>query len=246
MPNWVRNIITAKAETIEKIKEKYFENGELSFEKVIPMPKTLMLESGSRTDRAIYYAYSKKDEKEQEKIREILRNHKGILGEDYTKFITRFSKERIAKIEEFASEYEPSSQEKELGIETFEELGNTYINNIKEYGFPDWYDWRVENWGTKWDASQIDCNENSITFNTAWSSPSKILIALSKALKDDEIEVKFADEDYYSDNNGILHLRHGIILDYELNKGEDFSVSVWCDTLDYSEESPDIVDDMFE
>ena len=34
MPNWVKNIITAKAETINKIKEKYFENDVLSFQKV--------------------------------------------------------------------------------------------------------------------------------------------------------------------------------------------------------------------
>lgn len=40
-----------------------------------------------------------------------------------------------------------------------------------------WYDWRVNNWGTKWDVGSIfigdDCEEDSITFSfdTAWAPP---------------------------------------------------------------------------
>jgi hypothetical protein len=39
-----------------------------------------------------------------------------------------------------------------------------------------WYDWNVNNWGTKWEASIIDwerCDDNSIfvCFETAWSPP---------------------------------------------------------------------------
>lgn len=44
-----------------------------------------------------------------------------------------------------------------------------------KYGFSDWYNWRHENWGTKWDAhdSNIDIEEDSISiyFLTAWSPP---------------------------------------------------------------------------
>jgi len=39
-----------------------------------------------------------------------------------------------------------------------------------------WYDWRLENWGTKWDVyethcTRIDANTLNLTFYTAWSPP---------------------------------------------------------------------------
>ena len=48
-----------------------------------------------------------------------------------------------------------------------------------------WYDWNIENWGTKWDAvdTEIDKGENHfhLVFQTAWSCPDpviKVLIGL--------------------------------------------------------------------
>ena len=42
-----------------------------------------------------------------------------------------------------------------------------------KYGYDNWYDWRFENWGSKWDAheSYITEEENGLTieFDTAWS-----------------------------------------------------------------------------
>jgi hypothetical protein len=48
--------------------------------------------------------------------------------------------------------------------------------NIQKYGFPDWYMWRIANWGTKWDARVGDYedhnpNEIYVQFETAWSPP---------------------------------------------------------------------------
>jgi len=243
MPNWVKNIITAKAETINKIKEKYFENDALSFEKVIPMPKTLNLVSGTVTNHSIYYAYSKKDEKEQKEILKILINNS---ERDYIKIIAEIKEDTIKRIEDYALEYTPSEQEKNLGIETFEQLGDTYINNIKEYGYATWYEWCIENWGTKWDACRVCYDENRIVFETAWSSPASILVAISKGLKNDEFELQFADEDFGSDNNGVVRFKNGIIIDEDLDKGEDFATDVWCCSISYEEKTPDIVDDMFE
>lgn len=39
-----------------------------------------------------------------------------------------------------------------------------------------WYEWRLENWGTKWDVGEthctrIDANTLQLTFYTAWSPP---------------------------------------------------------------------------
>ena len=54
------------------------------------------------------------------------------------------------------------------------------------YNFPDgtnddrWYHWCVENWGTKWDVSELDIEYADdeileLTFSTAWSPPEGIM-----------------------------------------------------------------------
>ena len=54
------------------------------------------------------------------------------------------------------------------------------------YNFPDgknddrWYHWCIENWGTKWDVSELDIEYADdeileLTFSTAWSPPEGIM-----------------------------------------------------------------------
>jgi hypothetical protein len=46
---------------------------------------------------------------------------------------------------------------------------------IAKYGYDNWYFWRLENWGSKWDAQEpyVEEDENGLTinFDTAWSPP---------------------------------------------------------------------------
>lgn len=54
----------------------------------------------------------------------------------------------------------------------------------KLYGAPDWYEWRIKNWSTKWnltDEAQFDWGKKWISgcFDTAWSPPRKIIKALA-------------------------------------------------------------------
>ena len=47
-----------------------------------------------------------------------------------------------------------------------------------------WYDWRLQNWDTKWDAYDVqveggfDDDEITVEFNTAWSPPEAVCHAL--------------------------------------------------------------------
>lgn len=48
--------------------------------------------------------------------------------------------------------------------------------NIEKYGFKDWYEWNINNWGTKWDFSldsveRVDPNTVKASFESAWSPP---------------------------------------------------------------------------
>jgi hypothetical protein len=48
--------------------------------------------------------------------------------------------------------------------------------NIEKYGYKDWYDWNVANWGTKWDfnlenVERQDPNTVTASFESAWAPP---------------------------------------------------------------------------
>ena len=62
-----------------------------------------------------------------------------------------------------------------------------------------WYDWRVQNWDTKWDCYDVnivdDDPENmEIEFNTAWSPPEAICHALREKFEDTVAISWFYDE----------------------------------------------------
>ena len=52
-----------------------------------------------------------------------------------------------------------------------------------------WYDWRVQNWDTKWDAYDVEVTDDDpdqleVEFNTAWSPPEAICHALREQYPD--------------------------------------------------------------
>ena len=82
----------------------------------------------------------------------------------------------------------PDNIDSGLGKPITQEMSNRLK---KEYGYDNWYDWCVDNWGTKWD---VDCGEGdwwentiSYEFDTAWSPPEGIYNALVKQYPNLEI-----------------------------------------------------------
>ena len=212
------------------------------------MPKTLHLKEGSITDKAIYYSYIKKDEVNRKRIENILKGTGDILNNNYWEKMKRYENlGNYKNIENYAKNYIPDEFEKELNISNLEELGDAYIHNIKEYGKTTWYDWAIENWGTKWEATGIGCDKNTIIFDTAWSTPEPIFEKLSELLPDEYIEVKYADECYSNYNNGILIFKNGLI-GYNEELDETFATEVWTKELLSNEkeiENKNIIDDMY-
>jgi len=65
-------------------------------------------------------------------------------------------------------------------------------------GMPQWFNWRVENWGTKWEPSEVEVKrkklkEMKITFNTAWSPPCPIIIVLGRMFPKVVFKLKYYD-----------------------------------------------------
>jgi len=83
---------------------------------------------------------------------------------------------------------EPRGKVGELPVKTEGAFGESYrfASGVAD---DRWYDWRLQNWDTKWDAYDVvvtdpdpECTE--IEFNTAWSPPEAICHALREQYPD--------------------------------------------------------------
>jgi hypothetical protein len=88
----------------------------------------------------------------------------------------------------------------------------------KRFGADNWYDWQNANWGTKWNASEVFISDNVISFNTAWSAPEPIFVALSEKFPEVEFFIQFADEDF-GHNVGEVSLLGGDEIDSNIPEG---------------------------
>lgn len=113
--------------------------------------------------------------------------------------------------------------------------------NIALYGAPDWYDWRIENWGTKWlpqytewERDKTDCML-TIDMETAWSVPEPIIRALSKKYPRATFETSYADEDT-GYNCGQMVYKHGQLISEEDFSETDRGISLACEVWGMDEE----------
>lgn len=218
MPNYVKNIV--KAEGICRLPLFSEENGKryFDFNKIIPMPESLNVDAGSVTDSAIVYYLTEKctisipclSEERKEILRQTVSNlfHRGDLRwaqEIFTRVsVDMFLKNEMAK-EEMCSK------------------GKLYIDNFQKYGHTTWYEWRIANWDTKWNACDSKLqNDNAITFETAWSAPEKVIRKLAEMYPDLMIEHWWADEDI-GNNTGHTVYKNGSMAygGYYENESED-------------------------
>lgn len=107
------------------------------------------------------------------------------------------------------------------------------LKELKEkYGASNWYDWRCDNWGTKWNASDaVLIDDNTIEFDTAWSTPEPVIKAISEKFKT-RVVVRYADEDIgyncgeYEYSNGELEYEYDAERDEE-GDSVGFADNVW-------------------
>ena len=78
---------------------------------------------------------------------------------------------------------------------------------IKRFGHNNWYNWNINNWGTKWDADVYHIESNllsepnssevtiKVCFSTAWSPPTNWFNSLCDMLRDDEVsmEIRYSE-----------------------------------------------------
>lgn len=195
MPNHVKNIV--KMEGITKLplfKTEYDEYEKrdvvcFDFNKIIPMPESLNVESGSMETVAIEAVNRK-------------------LSQRRYDFQQAYSRPQMSD-----EDYQQRLKNYEKTEEELLELGLQYIANKVRYGATSWYDWSCDNWGTKWNAySNEQEDEDTIIFETAWSNPEPVMLKLSEMYPEATIEHWWADEDMGS-NDGYRVYRGGEIVE---------------------------------
>ena len=219
MPNHVENHIEFSGDEqrisamLEQIKNDKYGIVTIDFNKIIPMPESLNIEAGSKTDRGLK-AY-----------RDFIEVYTfGRSVEDALKALVNIPE----KSEEIFLHQRTDVQREEW------ELGKTAWQNIQIYGVPTWYDWAIGKWNTKWNAYGYDgytdysaCDE--ITFQTAWSAPHPILKKLSEMYPDVSFKHQWADEDIGM-NCGERCYLGGEMIDQYIPEGiraTEFALEVW-------------------
>ena len=178
MPNHVTNILTFSGDPesiwkmLDAIKNDEDGYGSINFNKIIPMPPELNIESGSRTTDGLK-AYSA--------FAEIY-----ALGQDPDKVdLLNIPEDREKPFLE---------KRKDIDKKTWN-LGKAAFRNLQMFGAATWYSWCTKHWGTKWNAYDCSHNGETLSFLTAWSAPRPVLRELSRLYPEIEITHSWADED---------------------------------------------------
>lgn len=128
---------------------------------IVPMPEALNITSGSGA--------------------------KALFDDDEARLMLRYSwvkDEGVTTIEQLrrflCERYKPRT---ETDLPTLQDFADRIRDNLARYGSEDWYDWRIRNWGTKWNTYDASLSESPgqlvYTFLTAWSPPDAALEALA-------------------------------------------------------------------
>ncbi len=249
MPNWVKNkIIVGNSKYGKELIDKYValneetDKVEFDFNKVVKMPEELKIEYSSRSDKALrlYVAYinpsvtnyGKKEDKISEK--------------DFTDLMCLL-KEKAITFSSTPSFGLESSEIYTLIDENSEvdllKLGKQLVLNIQKYGVLNWYDWSINNWGTKWNADNFMSldDDKVLTFETAWDPAVPVVVEMSKQNPNIRFAFLYADE-AIGEHVGFILMKSGQI-DYK-GTFKDYSVDafelafdLWdcADCYEYSE-----------
>ena len=172
--------------------------GSFDFNKLLPMPKELDMEAGTRTDRGL-----KLVREYHHALADLEQQKPSLSPEEYVENLRqcrgRYRTKRMADPETWA-------------------LGEKAYNNIQRFGSPTWYEWCNRNWGTKWNAygfPPLEKDSDTMEFFTAWNSVPKVISLLSRKYPEQTITYRWADEDI-GNNVGELTLKDGEVIDINI------------------------------
>lgn len=203
MPNWVTNEVYFECKNVNMIARLRAQvksgNNKFSFGKIIPMPESLNIESGSFTNDCykLYEKFARKYKRES-----TIKKH--------------FCETAKTTGAIFLSEILNNDE-----LEKAYERGKVAYENKQKYRCTDWYDWAYDNWGTKWDAFDAQWHDDEhVSFETAWSTPEPVIKKLSEMFPMIEVSCYYYDEDL-GNNCGKYSYKCGELIDCDIPDNYD-------------------------
>ena len=250
MPNHVSNKLTISGPTeiLKKLEEQVKgpdtagEDCVFSFNQIKPMPEILKdLSAGTTLNYAIWLAseHIYQSKVEQDPMAVAVR---AMLKSDPPDMLERFCGmfDCACATHAEAVEWARQNQPKLL------DMGMRSVQGYMEHGALGWYDWSCANWGTKWDAYDIDFERDSdgrliYVFDTAWSPPVPIVEELMEIFPGIAIEHRYFDEGHCF--WGItVYSAYGSVEEYDSQERDRVPLCIELKGYDPSEdeEQPDV------
>lgn len=222
MPNWVRNHLKIHGEKAAEVMRSYLIEDEYNdcgyafdFNKILPMPEELNIISGTTTaDCAKLFINAMLQDTDA------FAKYAGLFAKAFERDFYLSESEQAKLMERTLEHKDHTNNELLFGTKAdVYAYGKRALDNYEKYGAKDWYDWCIENWGTKWNACETqidDLNTAEVYFDTAWSSISELVEKLAAQHPECRFEYEYAEEQVglYS---GYRNFENGILCD-----GEDY------------------------
>lgn len=195
---------------------------EMDFNTIKRMPKELDIEYDTKNHDGVRLYLAKKNPsidfyglKEDKLTEEDYQNLKATM-EDH---------EWVTKLDDIDEDYLNILKTKyKDGLGKVEKLGERCVENVKEFGTMNWYEWSIANWGTKWNASDTNIDGTEMTFDTAWDPAIPAVLEMSRQHPGMPIAMMFADEQMGA-HTGYVLMKSGNI--DESGSFKDFSVDAY-------------------
>lgn len=84
-----------------------------------------------------------------------------------------------------------------ITVDAARKIGELMQANLETYGYKNWYDWSIANWGTKWDiegsGDRYSDDHASYDFQSAWSPPIEAFVEISRAFPDLTFDLEYCE-----------------------------------------------------
>ena len=230
MPNWIMNQLVAYNldPTAKTALEQAFKS-DRPFQAICPMPKIL-----EDTQSPVPYCLEKM-------FGRALRPLSLLIDESklYTSSVRKNGWRQ--KILEIGVDEVMRRIDEDKTIEAdIAEKAKLAITAIVETEYANWYDWRLDKWGVKWDASNVSVEDETsfqdeptknpdliVDFYTPWGPPSGVLQEITEQYPEARFYLRWADEFGPGNGIGFLVAEAGLIDERDIDDEKDFFDNLW-------------------
>lgn len=184
MPNWVANCLRFHGSADDMAQIDSFFKGGIDFNDFIPMPEELNMKHGSVVAEAILAYTTDYGSMSLDSCADL-----PVFLAEGTLDSFRKSPPSPLKTCDFSAAEDGSM------LLTYAEAGKRYMDNFKKHKAATWYEWRSDNWGTKWNACDAAWSGDTLVFQTAWDAPWPIIDAIVSRFRSLDVIHEWADED---------------------------------------------------